>query len=166
MTFAMVLTNVALFISSFVMVQAMVMAMVTGQLLFWVVMAVLVCVQGGVVVYRFVTTKTWAVEVWWLGATMLVVLMAWIVWGGPYVRGLVAERLYTQGVATPAVVLMVEETGKYYSAVPEVRTHLEIRPAEGASYRTTYRHIGYPLPVGTQITVYVDPKDAANVAIR
>jgi len=107
-------------------------------------------------------------EFWFmLGAAVLIAAVgAAFMWGPPYLRDREAKRLVTSGDATVATVVSVSDTGNRYNDVPEIITTVLISPEGKAPYEAQYRHIGYPLPAGTMVTVYVDQENPLNIAIK
>lgn len=75
-------------------------------------------------------------------------------------------RLMAGGVKTPAVVKAATLTGTFYANVPLVDTTVEVLPDNKPPYVVVVPRIGYPLTVGIEVVVYVDPADQTKVVIE
>lgn len=75
-------------------------------------------------------------------------------------------RLVANGVKTPAVVKSTALTGIFYANVPLVHTTVEVRSENKQPYEAAVQRIGYPLTVGIEVVVYVDPADPNKLVIE
>lgn len=153
-----------LVVTSLLMGVVGVAAMIIPWVGLWYILGGLFAVQVGASVYRMFKEKDLSQAVFlggWVFAAVMIVAM----WGPQYLQDREEQRLMSEGIPTRAILTRVEDTGNRYNNTPELRVTLSVRPESGAPYEVTVTEVAYPLwQLGTEVTVYVDPTNAQNVA--
>jgi len=75
------------------------------------------------------------------------------------------RRLHREGVSTPARVVAVAPTGWKINDVPQYEVALEISPEAGTPYQASVRVLSDQYAEGMDVTVKVDPRDPAHIAL-
>lgn len=79
--------------------------------------------------------------------------------------------LMAGGIATPAEITGLRQTGSYVNENPEVEFRLEVQPENKPAYTATFTSVVQQVklssyPVDKKITVLVDPDDPQNLLIK